>query len=276
MENNKNQINRINNDDRTLIDNIEDDKTIVDAVIVNENGEEVKTQKTISRKTAMLVGGGVLLGGTLLGAGIANAQSNEIQFDNNADGIADTLITDTDNNGIYETETKVETTETESETLQTQTWNPNTAPIAGTVNDEMSFSEAFASARQELGAGGVFEWHGQYYGTFYAEEVDSNHQPTIEYPTVAEHDLPTLDYEPVIEEVYEEEVYVTVTEETEVEITDVDIDNDGFADAVYVEEDITTTVEEVTVVNEEIAEVEITQYEENNDYLLAYDDMIGE
>jgi len=55
MENNKNQINRINNDDRTLIDNIQDDKTIVDAVIVNENGEEVKTQKTISRKTAMLV-----------------------------------------------------------------------------------------------------------------------------------------------------------------------------------------------------------------------------
>jgi hypothetical protein len=216
-----------------------------------------------------------LLGGTLLGTGIANAQSNEIQFDNNADGIADTLITDTDNNGIYETETKVETTENEQETMQTQTWNPNTAPMAsaGTVNDEMSFSEAFASARQELGAGGVFEWQGQYYGTFYAEEVDSNNQPVIEYPTVAEHDLPTLDYEPVIEEVTEE-VYVTVTEETEVEITDIDLDGDGFIDAAYVEEDLTTTIEEVTVVDEEITEIEITQFEESNDYLLASDDMM--
>lgn len=47
-----------------------------------------------------------------------------------------------------------------------------TAPMAHNVNDEMSFSEAFAAARAEVGPGGVFEWHGQLYGTYYATEWD--------------------------------------------------------------------------------------------------------
>lgn len=45
-------------------------------------------------------------------------------------------------------------------------------PIA-TVNDEMSFGQAFAAARAEVGAGGVFEWQGNIYGTYYAEEWDA-------------------------------------------------------------------------------------------------------
>ena len=42
-------------------------------------------------------------------------------------------------------------------------------PVA-TVSDDMSFSEAFAAARQEVGPGGVFEWNGGVYGTYYANE----------------------------------------------------------------------------------------------------------
>ncbi len=38
------------------------------------------------------------------------------------------------------------------------------------VDDNMSFGEAFAAARQQVGAPGVFEWHGRIYGTYYAEE----------------------------------------------------------------------------------------------------------
>lgn len=38
------------------------------------------------------------------------------------------------------------------------------------VNDEMSFNEAFAAARADVGAGGVFEWRGGYYGTYYKDE----------------------------------------------------------------------------------------------------------
>lgn len=42
-------------------------------------------------------------------------------------------------------------------------------PVA-TVNDDMSFGEAFAAAREQVGAGGVFEWRGGIYGTYYADE----------------------------------------------------------------------------------------------------------
>lgn len=38
------------------------------------------------------------------------------------------------------------------------------------VNDEMSFAEAFAAAREEVGAGGAFVWHGEVYGTYTAAE----------------------------------------------------------------------------------------------------------
>ncbi len=38
------------------------------------------------------------------------------------------------------------------------------------VGDDMSFAEAFAEARAEVGPGGVFVWHGGVYSTFYAEE----------------------------------------------------------------------------------------------------------
>ena len=43
-------------------------------------------------------------------------------------------------------------------------------PVATCVDDEMSFSQAFAAARAEVGAGGVFEWRGHLYNTYTAEE----------------------------------------------------------------------------------------------------------
>lgn len=47
------------------------------------------------------------------------------------------------------------------------------APEAHSVRDDMSFSQAFATARQEVGAGGVFHWRGQCYGTYYQNEWQS-------------------------------------------------------------------------------------------------------
>lgn len=38
------------------------------------------------------------------------------------------------------------------------------------VDDDQSFDEAFADARAQVGPGGVFEWHGKVYGTFYKYE----------------------------------------------------------------------------------------------------------
>ncbi|MBQ1648087.1 MAG: hypothetical protein II047_06470 [Bacteroidales bacterium] len=40
------------------------------------------------------------------------------------------------------------------------------------VNDEMSFKEAFAAARAEVGPGGAFVWHGQVYGTYRGDDAE--------------------------------------------------------------------------------------------------------
>jgi len=42
-----------------------------------------------------------------------------------------------------------------------------------TVSQSLSFSDAFHEARAEVGAGGVFMWHGQLYSTYTAEEWQS-------------------------------------------------------------------------------------------------------
>ena len=41
------------------------------------------------------------------------------------------------------------------------------------VDDEMSFEEAFAAARADLGPGGVFAWRGNMYNTYTSEEWES-------------------------------------------------------------------------------------------------------
>lgn len=59
------------------------------------------------------------------------------------------------------------------------------------VDDEVSFSQAFADARAQVGPGGVFEWRGNVYGTYYKDEWDqmspaqrSEYQASIDYDAV--------------------------------------------------------------------------------------------
>jgi hypothetical protein len=47
---------------------------------------------------------------------------------------------------------------------------PDDIDVAGKVTDSMSFEQAFAAARDEVGMGGVFNWHGHWYNTFEKEE----------------------------------------------------------------------------------------------------------
>lgn len=56
------------------------------------------------------------------------------------------------------------------EELSHPEWVDDDISVATSVDDDMSFSEAFAAARAEVGAGGCFEWHGNLYGTYYADE----------------------------------------------------------------------------------------------------------
>lgn len=49
-------------------------------------------------------------------------------------------------------------------------WAQEAMAVATGVTDEMSFGEAFATAREEVGPGGAFEWRGGVYGTYTADE----------------------------------------------------------------------------------------------------------
>ena len=69
-------------------------------------------------------------------------------------------------------ELQTEKTATE-ESASSVEWADGNLSVATSVNDEMSFNEAFAAARSEVGAGGAFEWRGNVYGTYYAEEWNS-------------------------------------------------------------------------------------------------------
>lgn len=63
------------------------------------------------------------------------------------------------------------------------------------VDDNASFSQAFADARAQVGPGGVFEWHGRAYSTYYKEEWDNmtaeekhEYQASIDYSDVISDD----------------------------------------------------------------------------------------
>ena len=45
-------------------------------------------------------------------------------------------------------------------------------PVANSVNDSMSFREAFEAAREEVGPGGAFSWHGNVYSTYRSDDPE--------------------------------------------------------------------------------------------------------
>lgn len=65
---------------------------------------------------------------------------------------------------------KTDNTENQTTEVPTTHVTVDDLPVASSVSDDMSFGEAFAAARAEVGAGGVFAWHGGVYGTYYATE----------------------------------------------------------------------------------------------------------
>lgn len=121
---------------------------------------------------------------------------------------------------------------------------PANVPVAN-VSDDMSFGGAFAAARAEVGAGGVFMWHGNLYNTYVAEEWDAMSQEERAefgdrvYDTcVAENDVTgdvdSVDVVAVEEEgVRVEEIGIVETEDGEqmiVAVGSVDGEQVAFAD----------------------------------------------
>jgi hypothetical protein len=121
------------------------------------------------------------------------------------------------------------------------------APVADNVTEDMSFSDAFAIARAEVGPGGVFHWHGKWYGTYTKAEWDSMDADDIAKYNQSISHLPALEpYHPdpkpeiihnIDAEVLMKEEDVTLTDGQVVHlahfkqgnevITKVDVDGDG-------------------------------------------------
>lgn len=74
---------------------------------------------------------------------------------------------------------------------------PDDAKVATGVHDSMSFADAYAAARQEVGSGGVFAWHGDVFNTYNTAEW-AQLTPEMKdafYDAVPEH-LAVPDYTP--------------------------------------------------------------------------------
>ena len=158
----------------TLYDNVNNvknpnEETMIDNNVVsnNVNNNGPKTKSRFGRVASGL-GMGILLGGTssfVTAKTIHAAEKDDIneEEENNNGG-------ETNNGTNNETDNGTNTTNASNEGSGAETWSDGALPVADSVNDSMSFSEAFSAARAEVGPGGVFEWRGNVYNTYYADE----------------------------------------------------------------------------------------------------------
>lgn len=141
--------------DETIVSNTQNEDlegTTVPTDELEEGQAPIPTKKGQTDWRAVVISGGA---GVMLGvAGTTWLSSRPID----PDGNLPEPITD-DDETMEEVQQPTDTTPLHTE-----------LSVAHNVTDNMSFSEAFAAARQEVGAGGVFEWHGGIYGTYYANE----------------------------------------------------------------------------------------------------------
>lgn len=118
----------------------------------NTNGQQPEKKKEGSAWKHVTLGGvsGILMGAGLLYAGQATAK----------------VLESTE-------QPKEETPEVQApEASETSHTLENGLKVAE-VNDDLSFGDAFAKARAEVGPGGVFHWHGGIYNTYSANEWDA-------------------------------------------------------------------------------------------------------
>lgn len=142
---------------------------------------EVKKGIGLGEKAAYATGGtvigtGMTLGGQAMAANISSKSEDESEKDSDEGQVAATVASES--NGV-ESEDIQATTAATTSGEQHAAPEPEEAIVAtatgvrvAQVDDNVSFSQAFADARAQVGPGGVFEWHGRAYSTYYKDEWD--------------------------------------------------------------------------------------------------------
>ncbi|MBQ8867546.1 MAG: hypothetical protein IJ013_07490 [Bacteroidaceae bacterium] len=251
--------------------------------ILNQS-EEIKNEETIKdtpnnkkvgtgEKVAYAAGG--------FAAGVASGVAGSAFAASPSDEAKEEMLAAT-----AEVEGTTDATETEASTESTETAPVQEAPtpqeaIVATsegvkvaqVDDDASFSEAFADARAQVGPGGVFEWRGHVYNTYYESEWENmspaeraEYQSKIDYSAVTDGSDATANVQTTASQTEiapNAQMVDSQPENTEVKVlgvevmTDaegnqatvagleidgqaaimVDVDNDGMMDVIAVDED---------------------------------------
>lgn len=149
-------VNRVIDDESTRLDSGLTDNEVRNESVAAPDVNESKGGSSFVKRAAVGAGAGILVGSLSSFVG-ASAMAAEVEDDNE-------LI-------MPEGEDVVE---------PINPWSDGDVDVATTVNNEMSFGEAFAAARAEVGSGGAFEWRGNVYSTYTAEEWNSMSEEEIE------------------------------------------------------------------------------------------------
>lgn len=205
-ENNLNSENR--NFEQTRVDGA-NDFNFETEVVTNESGKKtIKISKLTKKQKELLLSSGVGFAGLAAGAGAFTMLSfnDAPEADENAE-----VTVSADETVVLELDT----------------------PVAASETGSMSFNQAFAAAREELGPGGLFVFEGDVYHTYTASEwnsmspadqADFSSSITVQNAEVAPDVAPTADVDVPAETTYTEDAGA------DMEIVGYDLDNDGNAD----------------------------------------------
>ena len=175
-------------------------------------------------------------------------------------GIGGTIL----GNELYAQDNEVEENQVNQENQENQEGQENQDPVQPDEQD-MSFDEAFAQARAQMGPGQVFEWHGNSYTTDYQEEVNAQENEEVvadveENAEVSQEEDVQEDVEVVPEEEADVEENVEVTSEVE-ENVEVSQQEDVQGDVELVPEEEAGVEENVEVTSEVEENAEVTAEE---------------
>ena len=117
------------------------------------------------------------VGGILLGGGSVYAATQADNTSSLEEGLSDVgaAVENISLDNTEETVSEENAGEQPDASPSSPAYNPTiytSAPIAH-VSNNLSFADAFAAARAQVGPGGVFSWHGGVYGTYYETEWDA-------------------------------------------------------------------------------------------------------
>lgn len=196
-----------------------------------EDKNKKTEKKNTGIKTAAAVAGGVVVGNLAWGLGLEGKEAVEeyIAEMETEEEIQEVLAV------VHEENTIVPDTITGESEIEA-------ANVSDVVTDDMSFSEAFAAARADVGAGGVFEWNGDLFGTYYKEEwEDLSPAETEEYWASVEAAEIDIEQEAMPDELYAEADTAAGQDHTD-DFTGLDDPNDDLSedmgDAVVGTEDL--------------------------------------